>query len=54
MLALSERNCGTLRRLGALLPELSSSIATREKEDTFLREDFERVKRLLETLPPRA
>lgn len=54
MLALSERNCGTLRRLGALLPELSSSIATREKEDTFLREDFERVKWLLETLPPRA
>ena len=51
LLAESERNRPALRRCGESLPKLSGVIAAREKEDSSLRDDFERLKLLIAELP---
>ena len=50
LLAESKRNRENLRSCGEMLPKLSAAVAAREKEDSYLREDFERLKRLFAKL----
>lgn len=51
LLAESNRNRENLRSCGEMLPKLAAAVAAREKDDSYLREDFERLKRLIAELP---